>query len=34
MIVRYHYDEETLMAFARDEIQTGREQMTCHIESC
>ena len=34
MIVRYHYDEETLMAFARDEIQTGREQMACHIESC
>jgi eukaryotic-like serine/threonine-protein kinase len=34
MIVRYHYDEETLMAFARDEIQTGRDQMASHIESC
>ncbi|MFN7844929.1 MAG: serine/threonine-protein kinase [Pirellula sp.] len=34
MIVRYHYDEETLMAFARDEISSGREQMARHIESC
>ena len=34
MIVRYHYDEETLIAFARDEISSGREQMACHIESC
>lgn len=34
MIVRFHYDEDTLLAFARDEIHCGREQMAGHIESC